>query len=334
MRVSRYRIAPLLLFALLIVLVLAGGLWLISARRHAGDDYEYFPQIQHNVRGEFLKFFRENGELEIFGFPMTEAFLFDGRIVQYFQRARMELHPENEEPNRVRLSPLADELAGKLNLDTGPMPEPLSVSPGDPSQRHFPETGHAVGEPFLRYFDAHGGVRIFGNPITEAVRQEGRLVQYFQNMRLDYYPERPSGQQVQPADLGDVHFLLTGMDPGLRKGVKAIAAATPGSSAGPAELRLDAHVARPYAASPEQQVLHVYVTDQDGHSVENAAVEFTVQYPGSPRLYKMPLTNEEGHTSMSFPLEPIPAGQKLMILVTASSGAVAETMLVSSLPWR
>jgi hypothetical protein len=309
-------------------------LWLISARRHAGDEYEYFPQIQHSVRAEFLKFFRENGELEIFGFPMTEEFPFEGRTMQYFQRARMELHPENEEPNRVRLSLLAEELARKLNLDTRPMTEPLSVSSGDSSQRYFPETGHTVSEPFLRYFDAHGGVRIFGSPLTEAVRQDGRLVQYFQNMRLDYYPERPSGQQVQPADLGDVHFLLTGIDPSLRKGVKAIPAATPGPSVGPAELRLDAHLADPYAAFPEPQLLHVYVTDQDGHPVGNAAVEFTVQYPGFPRLYKMPLTNEQGHTSISFPLEPIPAGQKLMILVTASSGAVAGTMLVSSLPWQ
>ena len=246
----------------------------------------------------------------------------------------MEFHPENEGPDRVRLSPLAEELAGKLNLDTRPITEPLSVSPGDLSRRYFSESGHTVGEPFLRYFDAHGGVRIFGNPITEAFQQDGRGVQYFQNMRLDYYPERPSGQQVQPADLGDVHFLRTGMDPGLRKGVKAIAAATPGSPAGPAELRLDAHLINPSAAFPEPQVLHIYVTDQDERPVANAAVEFTVQYPGSPRLYKMPLTDEDGYTSMSFSLEPVPAGQTLMILVTASSGAVAETMLVSSLPWQ
>ena len=334
MRVSRYRIVPLLLLALLTALVMLGGLWLISARRHPGGDYEYFPQVQHNTRGEFLEFFRENGELEIFGFPMTEAFIFEGRMVQYFQRARMELHPESEEPNRVRLSPLAEELAAKLNLDTRPIAEPPSVSAGDASRRYFPETGHTVGAPFLQYFDAHGGARIFGYPITEAFRQNGRLVQYFQNMRLDYYLERPSGQQVQPADFGESHFLLTGMDPSLVKGVKAIPETSLGAPTGPADLRVDAHVARPYAASPEQQLLHVFVTDENGREVENAAVEFAVQYPGASRLYKMPLTNANGYTSMSFPLEPMPAGQKLMILVTASAGAAAETMLVSSLPWQ
>jgi len=334
MGIFRYRVAPLLLLALLTVLVVVGGLWLITARSRSGDDYEYFSQVQHNTSGEFLKFFRENGELEIFGYPMTEAFILEGRFVQYFQRARMELHPESEGPDRVRLSPLAEELADQLGLDTRPVAEPPGASSGDPSLRYFPETGHTVSAPFLQYFDAHGGVRIFGYPITEALRQNGRLVQYFQNMRLDYYPERLGAQQVQPMDLGESHFLLTGMDPSLRKGVRAIPDPSLGVSAAPAELRVDAHVRRPYAASPEQQVLHVYVTDENGRPVENAAVEFTVQYPGASRLYEMPLTDANGYTSMSFPLEPMPAGQKLMIRVTASAGAVAESMLVTSLPWQ
>jgi hypothetical protein len=39
---------------------------------------QYFPQTGHTVQGDFLRFFNARGGLEIFGYPLTEAFLRTG----------------------------------------------------------------------------------------------------------------------------------------------------------------------------------------------------------------------------------------------------------------
>jgi hypothetical protein len=66
-----------------------------------------------------------------------------------------------------------------------------------PSQ-YFPETGHNVWEPFLSFFHARGGVRVFGYPITEMV-QEGELtVQYFERARMEIDPDTPDRVRIAP----------------------------------------------------------------------------------------------------------------------------------------
>ncbi|NNJ11902.1 hypothetical protein EKD04_016335 [Chloroflexales bacterium ZM16-3] len=62
-------------------------------------DLRFFAETGHAVGGAFLAFWTQNGGLDVFGLPISEAFdevLPDGNAyrVQYFERARMELHPE------------------------------------------------------------------------------------------------------------------------------------------------------------------------------------------------------------------------------------------------
>jgi hypothetical protein len=63
---------------------------------------EYFSQTQHNVAAPFLQYWRSNGGLPVFGLPRSEAFqersAIDGKtyLVQYFERNRLEYHPENQ----------------------------------------------------------------------------------------------------------------------------------------------------------------------------------------------------------------------------------------------
>ena len=56
---------------------------------------EYFPQTGHSVHYAFLKYFRENGGIYIFGYPITQEVIENGKVVQYFQRARFEYHPQH-----------------------------------------------------------------------------------------------------------------------------------------------------------------------------------------------------------------------------------------------
>jgi beta-N-acetylhexosaminidase len=72
------------------------------------DGYTYFAETGHNVGPRFGAFWRANGGLAQFGYPLSELFeqrLEDGNVylVQYFERARFELHPENQPPYDVLL---------------------------------------------------------------------------------------------------------------------------------------------------------------------------------------------------------------------------------------
>ena len=62
----------------------------------------YFEETGHNLSGDFRTYWETRGGLAQFGFPISEVFnetLEDGNTyqVQYFERARFEYHPENND---------------------------------------------------------------------------------------------------------------------------------------------------------------------------------------------------------------------------------------------
>lgn len=57
-------------------------------------DLVYFNETGHSLGGSFLSFWRANGGVRILGYPITEPIKESGLTVQYFERARMEYHPE------------------------------------------------------------------------------------------------------------------------------------------------------------------------------------------------------------------------------------------------
>jgi len=103
----------------------------------------YFPQTGHTVGYAFLTFFRKHGQEDIFGYPITELVIENNYIVQYFQRARMEWRPENQERYHVQLGLLGSEYADVINLDRKllapaapviiPTATPGKVSPSAPT---------------------------------------------------------------------------------------------------------------------------------------------------------------------------------------------------------
>lgn len=52
------------------------------------------------------------------------------------------------------------------------------------SKVYFSETGHIITHMFLSNFDAHGGVDLFGYPISEMLLENQKVVQYFQRLKL------------------------------------------------------------------------------------------------------------------------------------------------------
>src|SRR5262249_46185716 len=130
----------------------------------------------------------------------------DGKTVQYFQRARFELHAELPAGQRVVLTTLGRETF----VSTGP----VDVA-GAFACRSYSETGYSVCFTFLAFFDAYWGVAQFGYPMSSFEYHEDRIVQYFEKARLEWQPWRPEGQRVVVADLGRVYFDQLGEDAGL-----------------------------------------------------------------------------------------------------------------------
>ncbi|MGD9091432.1 MAG: hypothetical protein PVF74_01185 [Anaerolineales bacterium] len=68
-----------------------------------------FPETSYQVCYAFLDFFEENGGAAQFGYPISNFEIHDDRIVQYFQRARFEWHPDNLNRKNVQLANLGEE---------------------------------------------------------------------------------------------------------------------------------------------------------------------------------------------------------------------------------
>jgi hypothetical protein len=160
----------------------------------------FFPQTGHSLGGAFKIYWDKNGGLAQFGYPWTEEFLernpADGKdyIVQYFERARFEYHPEYKgTASEVLLG-----LLGK-QVSTGREEEAPFRSLGAFQSRadvwYFPETGHSLSYGFLSYWLKNGGLAIYGFPISEEFQEvsptDGKTytVQYFERNRFEYHPE-------------------------------------------------------------------------------------------------------------------------------------------------
>ncbi len=141
------------------------------------------------VSPQFEGFYFARGGERILGRPIAPAEIVNGRLVQWFERARVEHWPEYAgTPYEIQLGRLGAEYTeGRSFINQG-----YFVSTEE--LRYFPETGFAVGGAFLRFYDQNGGLDNFGFPISEEfdeVLPDGRTyrVQYFERVRMEYHPE-------------------------------------------------------------------------------------------------------------------------------------------------
>ncbi len=200
----------------LLGLLLSGAALPLSATRAAGAApvEQCFPETGFCVRDRFLAYWQAHGGLAINGYPLTaerQERLEDGNTytVQYFERVRLEYHPESTAPDDVQL--------GQLGRRIHPADPPVAPD-RDPASvvQYFSETGHNVYERmngggsrpvifdvgFLTYWEANGGLPQFGYPIGELHREQledGRMygVQYFERARFERI-----GDQITLGQLG------------------------------------------------------------------------------------------------------------------------------------
>ncbi len=146
----------------------------------------YFPETGHHVSEPFLSVWRQYG-LPIIGYPVSERIEQNGMTVQYFERAVFEIHPEYAGTKyEVLLELLGNELAAERS------DEPFTWRAGDDpagSGDYYPETGHFLEGVFRDYWQTYGGLQVFGYPKSEPFEENGRLVQYFERNRFEWWPE-------------------------------------------------------------------------------------------------------------------------------------------------
>lgn len=96
-----------------------------------------FTQTGHRVGGRFLQYWQQHGGLAQLGYPISDEFTeksaLDSKtyLVQYFERAVMEYHPENSAPYDVLLSQLGTFMY-KAGYPAGAVPTPTksATTPG------------------------------------------------------------------------------------------------------------------------------------------------------------------------------------------------------------
>jgi hypothetical protein len=193
------------------------------AGRIAGGDNLKFEETGQTLAEPFRAYWEANGGLPIFGLPLSplrsEVSAEDGKTyqVQYFERARFELHPELVgTPYYILLGRLGERVAARIGQR---YPEPFQRKPppapgegeGEAGQKtdshYFAETGHFLKTNFLEYWKAKGGLEIFGLPLSEEfeeVNEQGQSyrVQYFERARFEFHPEAPPGYTVLLGLLG------------------------------------------------------------------------------------------------------------------------------------
>lgn len=175
----------------------------------AQADNRCFPETGFCISGRVREFWEQNDGLRVFGLPITpqREELIEGRQlqVQWFERNRLELHPQNARPFDVLLGRLGSDILGLQARDwmtffkSGPLP--------GADCRYFPETGHNVCDRILRAWRANGleidgrggfseaeNLSLFGLPLSEARTEtlgDGRqyTVQWFERGRFELHPE-------------------------------------------------------------------------------------------------------------------------------------------------
>jgi hypothetical protein len=305
------------------------------------EETRYFQETGHNVSGKFLTFYEDNGGLAIFGYPLTEAFDENGLQVQYFQRARLELYDDLSGEQRVQLGPLGIEL--------GYLEPPLSMDEALPSthpdKRYYPETGHTVSFAFLEFYEEHGGAAFWGYPITEwVIERNGRIAQYFERGKLEWYPENPLGQRVQPGMLG-VIYVEQYVDP-VYTHREDSPAPPPSTGSGPdvppdieprplvTNLQTLVSVEYPVIGPQDTQTIYVYVLDQLGQGVEGAVVEVEVLYPGGRQdRFSVEQTDANGYGRIDFTIGDLDPGHVVIVSLRARYIELEATAKSAFLPW-
>lgn len=176
-------------------LVGSNSLYVIFDLNQKGDpDALFFPETGASLSSPYREFWEQNGGLAIFGYPISPPQDVTNANppyqVQWFQRARMEYHPDQAgQPGAITLGNIGTEYTAGKQFPPAPGPDACKDNCA-----YFSETGHSVSGPFLQEWQSGGGLPIFGYPLSEQVQDinpaTGKVIttQWFERAHMQCLP--------------------------------------------------------------------------------------------------------------------------------------------------
>jgi predicted deacylase len=123
------------------------------------------------------RYWKMHGGNDLFGAPLAPAVVEGGITRQVFERAVLELHPDQADtPYLVQVAPL-----GRTWTPPGGAAPPDDCA--SPECRRFTETPHAIRGLFAAFWERNGGLQTFGFPISDefaAAGERQRMRQVFE----------------------------------------------------------------------------------------------------------------------------------------------------------
>lgn len=281
------------------------------------------------VAPEFAHFYAEQGGERVFGRPMTDIYFDEAseRYIQYFERMRLEYDMDAAAPDGPIIISALGEWAFQGLGDRTIQP----VEPSGPSQsRFFAETGFYLYDSFLTFYEANQGERLLGPPISPQFYEGTKLVQYFQNGRLEWEPESPVARRVQIGFLGRAHFYSSGAAFDHERRTRA----QPVPHAGVTDVAVSAMVMSPILYADDDQIIFVEVLTRDGRPVQGIVVYLTIDYgDGTVETTILGESNERGQVQGVVPLPARQPGQEISV-VAAALGAGGNIIGQTSLSFK
>lgn len=146
--------------------------------------------------------------LAVTGWPISDEVTENNLKVQYFERMRMEYHPEFAMGTAVQLTRLGAVFAPQERLGR------VAPFANTTTKLYFQQTGHSLSAPFLSYWRNNGSVEALGYPISEPLWENGLKVQWFERARLEHHPEMANSVwEVQLTRLGNMAYTQAGGSP-------------------------------------------------------------------------------------------------------------------------
>lgn len=274
--------------------------------------------VPAEVGAVFREFYARYGGEPVFGPPLTADIPTDGGgHKQYFYNAVLIYNPNLQADERVSLAPLGVQYY---------TPDPPALPTPSPGAVYFAEYGHTVDLSFAEFFNLHGGVKVFGYPISEMHIEDGLLTQYFERASLYYDHRLQPGQRVVLGPLGDEEcsrvncYRLEGPLRARRAvcPIPTASAPTPGAPYAGAEIKT--WVAEPVLGLGEIQTIYARLFDGGDAGIPGVQPCVTVETSGGNSSIFMTPTDSQGHTSLQFYTTTWKPGEYVLYTVTAAVG--------------
>ncbi len=250
----------------------------------------FFSQTGHSISGNFLDFYLSiPNEENIVGHPITEVFVGElGNRIQYFENVRLEENAFGE----VSVSPI-----GKLAYTSGnePIEQTSLLNCNQAGNSQFP-----VCFDFLDFYYINGGVDILGEPISGMELKNGRVVQFFENVFLEWTPD-DLNNQIGVGNLGYQYFSMKDeekylLQPIMQDNEYIIL-----------KIYSEIFIEHALLEPGEVQTLFVYATDQNGMPISDVNVYTSLYYSDEDKTQEIPagITNENGIAIILFVVDTI-----------------------------